>query len=126
MKLRKVILSFARICGLSNKFLRRKCDNNKRLPKSLLNSFEMNSGQCEEFPLKWHNGIGGKLRNSKSCWIANLAFKTSSEGFELKFVSYPSIRLSMKLSIVFLWFKNAFLEVLSEISFKFGLMFVFL
>ena len=35
----RVILSFARIWGLSNKFIRRKCDINKGLPKSLFNVF---------------------------------------------------------------------------------------
>ena len=52
----------------------------------------MNSGQFEEFLLKQHNGIGGKLHDSKSCWIANLPFKTNSEGFELKCVSCPLTR----------------------------------
>ena len=86
----------------------------------------MTSGQFEEFPLKQQNGIGGKLRDSKSRWKANLASKTNSEDFELKFVSCPSARSSMKLSIVFLWFKNGILEVVSEISFKSGSMFAFL
>ena len=86
----------------------------------------MTSGQFEEFALKQQNGIGGKLRDSKSRWKANLASKTNSEGFELKFVFCPSARSSMKLSIVFLWFKNGILKVVSEISFKSGSMFAFL
>ena len=86
----------------------------------------MNSGQFEEFLLKRHNGIGGKLRDAISRGMANLAFKTNSEGFELKLVSCPSTRSSMKLSVVFLLFKNEFLEVLPEISFKSRSVFVFL
>ena len=62
----------------------------------------MNSGQFKKFPLKRHNGIGGKLRDSKSRRIANLASKTNSEGFDLKSVSYPSTGSPIKLSIVFL------------------------